>query len=60
MMYSCTAFGSSFANNTGFALGMANIIASYEGEKVGVVADLVFGPRGTDATFASPMYSAWI
>ena len=49
--------GSSFANLPGFALGMANVIASYEGEKVGFVADLVFGPRGTDAVFASPMYS---
>jgi len=37
---------------------MANVVASYEGEKVGFVADLVFGPRGTDAVFASPMYSA--
>lgn len=50
--------GSSFANLPGFSLGMANLIASYEGEKVGFVADLVFGPRGTDAIFASPMYSA--
>ncbi|WP_298790954.1 outer membrane beta-barrel protein [uncultured Allomuricauda sp.] len=50
--------GSSFANLDGFSLGMANLIASYEGEKVGFVADLVFGPRGTDAIFASPMYSA--
>ncbi|MEP3838856.1 MAG: outer membrane beta-barrel protein [Algibacter sp.] len=50
--------GSSFANLPGFALGMANVIASYEGEKTGFVADLVFGPRGTDAIFASPMYSA--
>ncbi len=49
--------GSSFANLPGFALGMANVIASYEGEKVGAVADLVFGPRGTDAVFASPLYS---
>ena len=38
--------GSSFANLPGFALGMANVIASYEGEDVGFVADLVFGPRG--------------
>jgi hypothetical protein len=53
-----SAPGSSFANLPGFALGMANVIASYEGEKVGFVADLVFGPRGTDAIFASPMYSA--
>lgn len=50
--------GSSFANLPGFALGMANVIATYEGEKVGFVADLVFGPRGTDAVFASPLYSA--
>jgi len=53
-----TAPGSSFANLPGFALGMANIILGYEGEKVGFVADLVFGPRGTDATFNSPMYSS--
>ena len=50
--------GSSFANLPGFALGMANVVASYEGAKVGFVADLVFGPRGTDAIFASPLYSA--
>ena len=50
--------GSSFANLPGFSLGMANVIATYEGEKVGFVGDLVFGPRGTDAIFASPMYSA--
>ncbi|NNJ89917.1 MAG: porin [Eudoraea sp.] len=53
-----SAPGSSFANLPGFALGMANVIASYEGEDVGFVADLVFGPRGTDAIFASPLYSA--
>ncbi|MFC4634582.1 porin [Dokdonia ponticola] len=50
--------GSSFANLPGFALGMANVIVSYEGKKVGFVADLVYGPRGTDAIFASPLYSA--
>ncbi len=44
---------SSFANDPGFAIGMANAILSYEGEKVGFVADLVFGPRGEDAVFAS-------
>ncbi|MDB2493344.1 porin [Flavobacteriaceae bacterium] len=48
---------SSFANLPGFSLGMANIVASYEASNVGVVADLVFGPRGTDAVFASPMNS---
>ncbi|WP_345169090.1 porin [Algibacter aquimarinus] len=46
--------GSSFANLPGFALGMANVVLGYEGEKVGFVADLVFGPRGADAVFNSP------
>src|SRR5680860_199719 len=50
--------GSSFANLPGFALGMANLVVGYDGEKTGFVADLVFGPRGTDAIFASPIYSA--
>jgi hypothetical protein len=61
--YARTSFGTSnpiserfgpttaFADLKGFSLGMANLIASYEGEKVGFVADLVFGPRGTDAVF---------
>ena len=48
-----TAPGSSFANNPGFALGMINLIAGYEGEKVGFVADMVYGPRGADAVFNS-------
>ncbi|MEP0710422.1 MAG: outer membrane beta-barrel protein, partial [Algoriphagus sp.] len=47
----------SFANLPGFSLGMANIIATYQGEKVGAVADLVFGPRGEDAVFGSPLYA---
>ncbi|HEY9005726.1 MAG TPA: outer membrane beta-barrel protein [Ohtaekwangia sp.] len=46
----------SFANLKGFALGMANLIASYQGEKAGFVADLVFGPRGSDAVFNSGKY----
>lgn len=41
--------GTSFAEETGFALGMANVVLSYEGEKVGAVADVVFGPRGDAA-----------
>jgi hypothetical protein len=45
--------GTSFANNTGFAIGMVNLIAAYEGEKVGFVGDLAFGPRGEDAVFNS-------
>jgi len=48
-----TAPATSFANGTGFSLGMANVIMSYEGEKVGFVADLVFGPRGAEAVFGS-------
>jgi len=32
---------------------MANIVLSYEGEKSGFVADLVYGPRGADAVFNS-------
>jgi Na+-transporting methylmalonyl-CoA/oxaloacetate decarboxylase gamma subunit len=45
----------SFANLKGFSLGMANLIASYNGEKSGFVADLVFGPRGSDAVFNSEL-----
>ena len=47
--------GTSFANDNGFAIGMANVIVSYEGKKSGFVADMVFGPRGSDAVFSSPM-----
>jgi hypothetical protein len=43
----------SFANGNGFALGMANVILSYEGTKVGAVVDLVYGPRGEEAVFNS-------
>ena len=46
--------GTSFANGNGFSLGMINLVGSYDGEKAGIVADLVFGPRGVDAVFASP------
>ncbi len=52
----------SFANETGFALGMANIIASYEGTKTGAVADVTFGPRGNDATGGfnlNQLYAYW-
>ncbi len=55
-----TAPGSSFANQPGFALGMINLIAGYEGEKVGFVADMVYGPRGVDAVFGSPVGSSQI
>jgi len=47
------SFGTAFAGQTGFALGMGNIIASYENGKVGAVLDLVTGPRGAGATFSN-------
>lgn len=58
------SFGTSFANQTGFALGMANVVLGYEGEKTGVVADLAFGPRGDEAIIgnSSPvnqLYAYW-
>jgi hypothetical protein len=46
----------SFANLKGFGLGMINLIASYQGEKSGFVADVVIGPRGSDAVFNSGGY----
>lgn len=46
--------GTSFANLPGFSLGMANLTISKDGAKAGFMADLVFGPRGEDATFLSP------
>lgn len=46
--------GTSFANLPGFSLGMANLNATYYKKNAGIVADLVFGPRGEDATFLSP------
>ena len=52
-VFTPAAPGTSFANDPGFAIGMVNLIAGYEGEKVGFVADLVFGPRGEDAVFNS-------
>ncbi|MFV0539794.1 MAG: outer membrane beta-barrel protein [Aestuariibaculum sp.] len=59
------SFGSSFANQAGFALGMANVIASYKGTKTGAVADLAFGPRGVDAVggdkelYVNQLYAYW-
>jgi hypothetical protein len=49
--------GTSFANLKGFSLGMVNLIAAYQGEKSGFVADLVLGPRGYDAVFGSATWS---
>jgi len=55
-----SAPGSSFANQPGFALGMANLVLGVDGEKTGFVADLVFGPRGSDAVFGSTTASSSI
>ncbi len=43
----------SFADGKGFSIGMVNLIASYQGEKAGFVADVVFGPRGKAAVFGT-------
>ncbi|NJL74897.1 MAG: porin [Saprospiraceae bacterium] len=50
---SAPAPATSFANLPGFSLGMFNLIGSYKSKNVGVVGDLVFGPRGADAVFYS-------
>ncbi|MBT8177952.1 MAG: porin [Eudoraea sp.] len=55
-----TATPTSFANQTGFALGMANLIGTYETGSTGVVVDLVFGPRGTEATFENDVLNGII
>ncbi|SHI48748.1 Putative beta-barrel porin-2, OmpL-like. bbp2 [Arenibacter nanhaiticus] len=54
--------GTSFANETGFALGMANAMVTYKTEKTGAVADLVFGPRGDEASGGyqiNQLYAYW-
>ncbi len=56
------SFGTSFADETGFALGMANAVLGYEGEKTGAVADLAFGPRGDAAVGGfniNQLYAYW-
>ncbi len=59
------SFGTSFATQTGFGLGMANTIFAYEGEKTGMVADLAFGTRGTQAAgdgldlYINQLYAYW-
>ena len=55
---------SSFVDTPCFSLGMANVVASYEGETVGFVADLMFGPRADaaildDANPINQMYMYW-
>ena len=55
-----TASYTSFANQTGFALGMANLVGTYDMGDTGVVVDLVFGPRGTEATFENDVLNGII
>ncbi|MEO0572821.1 MAG: outer membrane beta-barrel protein [Bacteroidota bacterium] len=55
-----TATPTSFANQTGFALGMANLVGTYESGSTGLVVDLVFGPRGTEATFENDVLNGII
>ncbi len=57
---SYVAPATSFANRPGFALGMINIIGNYEKDSAGIVADLVFGPRGNEAVFGSPLGSSQV
>ena len=52
-VYGGYAPSTSFSDLKGFGLGMANLIATYSGDKVGFTADLVFGPRGKAAVFNS-------
>jgi hypothetical protein len=56
--------GTSFADQTGFSLGMGNIIAAYETSKGGAVVDLAFGPRGDaavggDLQYVNQLYAYW-
>jgi hypothetical protein len=46
-------------NANAFGLGMANIIAGYEGENYGFVADIAFGPRADDANMAGAINQAY-
>jgi len=48
-----TVAPTSFANDRGFGVGMVNTVFAYQTEKAGVVADLVYGPRGEEATFGA-------
>lgn len=52
-VYGGYAPSTSFAELKGFSLGMVNLVAAYQGEKVGFVGDLVFGPRGKAAVFGT-------
>ena len=52
-----------FNNDSGFSFGMANVNFSYEGEKVGFVADFAYGPRADawtgDVGVVNEAYMYW-
>lgn len=58
--FGSSAPGSSFTNGTGFSMGMINLVGTYEGEKTGLVADVVFGPRGKEAAFGAPIGGSFV
>ena len=51
---------SAFNNDSGFSIGMANVIFSYEGEKVGFVADLAMGQRAEEYNGSSIVNEAYM
>ena len=54
---------SAFNNDSGFSLGLANVTLSYEGEKVGFIADLAVGQRADqyngDGSIVNEAYMYW-
>tara|TARA_B110000483_G_C18185200_1_gene538596 strand:+ start:1800 stop:2810 length:1011 start_codon:yes stop_codon:yes gene_type:complete len=51
---------SAFNNDSGFSIGMANVTFSYEGEKVGFVADLAMGQRADQYNGGSIVNEAYM
>ena len=54
---------SAFNNDSGFSLGLANVTLSYEGEKVGFMADLAVGQRADqyngEGSIVNEAYMYW-
>ena len=54
---------SAFNNDSGFSLGLANVTLSYEGEKVGFIADLAVGQRADqyngEGSIVNEAYMYW-
>jgi hypothetical protein len=49
-----------FNNDSGFSAGMANVTFSYEGETVGFIADLAYGPRMDDYNPGNVVNEAYV